>query len=79
MHAQRSSSPEQVDAAVMALLLDARFDLWAVSEVEREIGSAVAVADSLTRLQAVGLVHKIEEMFVKATRAALYFNRLESL
>jgi hypothetical protein len=79
MHAQRSSSPEQVDAAVMGLLLDARFDLWAVSEVESEIGSAVAVADSLMRLQAVGLVHLIEETFVKASRAALYFNRLEAL
>jgi hypothetical protein len=78
MHAQRSSSPQGVDAAVMALLLDARFDLWAVSEVVREIGSAVAVNDSLTRLQAVGLVHLIEETFVKASRAALYFERLES-
>jgi hypothetical protein len=61
----------------MALLLDARFDLWAVSEVEREIGSAVATADSVNRLQAVGLVHVIEESFVKPTRAALYLDRLE--
>jgi hypothetical protein len=77
MHAQRSSSPEQVDAAVMALLLDARFDLWAVSEVEREIGSAAAAHDSVTRLQASGLVHVIEETFVRPTRAALYMDRLE--
>jgi hypothetical protein len=77
MHAQRSRSPEQLDAAVMALLLDSRFDLWSVPEVEREIGSAVAARDSLTRLKGVGLVHMIEDSFVKASRAALYLDRLE--
>jgi len=32
MHAQ-SSSPEQVDAAIMGMLLDTRFDVWAVAEI----------------------------------------------
>ena len=38
----------------------------------------VVVADSLNRLQAVGLIHRVEGAFVKATRAALYLNRLET-
>lgn len=77
MHAQRSYSPDQVDAAIMGLLLDDRFGLWAVSEVEREIGSATMVADSLRRLRGVGLVHMVEEEFVKPTRAARHFAQLD--
>ncbi len=76
MHAQRSSR-EQVDAAIMGLLLDERFHLWAVSEVEREIGDAMAVADSLARLLSVGLVHRVEDGFVRPRRAAIHCNRLE--
>lgn len=77
MHAQRSSPAEKVDAAVMALLLDARFNLWAITEVEREIGGGVAARDSITRLQAAGLVLVVEGAFVKPSQAALYLDRLE--
>jgi hypothetical protein len=74
-------SPEQedraMDSAVMTLLLDDRFDIWAVAEVERAIGDPVAVADSLRRLRANSLIHQIAPDFVKPSRAALYCNRLE--
>jgi len=74
-------SPEQddwaLDSAVMTLLLDDRFDVWAVVEVERAIGDPVAVADSLSRLQSGGLVNRLEKGFVKPSRAALYYSRLE--
>jgi hypothetical protein len=67
---QRSYSHEQIDSAIMGLLLDARFDLWAVVEIEREIGDPVAVKDSLARLRGGGLVYEIASDFVTATRAA---------
>ena len=74
-------SPEQedraMDSAVLTLLLDDRFDVWAVAEIERAIGDAVAVADSLRRLQGGGLVNRLANDFFKPSRAALYCNRLE--
>lgn len=76
MHAQRSYSPEQIDAAIMGLLLDERFDLWAVAEVEREIGDSVATRDSLARLRGAGLIHEIDADFVAATRAARVADQL---
>jgi hypothetical protein len=60
----------EIDAAIMGLMLDERFDLWAIVEVEREIGDAVAVRDSLRRLRGAGLIHRLELGFVMATRAA---------
>jgi hypothetical protein len=71
MQEQRISSPEAIDGAIMGLLLDDRFDLWAVVEIEREIGDEIAVGDSLRRLRGAGLVHEIGfGGFVTATRAA---------
>ena len=81
MQSEDMRSPEQedrdMDAAVMTLLLDDRFDVWAISEVERAIGNRVAVNDSLSRLQAGGLVNRLERGFVKPSRAALYCSRLD--
>jgi len=66
-----------MDAAVMGLLLDERFHVWAVVEVEREIGDPVAVRDSLNRLRGAGLVHEIHmREFVMPTRAALAADEL---
>lgn len=68
---------QAMDAAVMGLLLDPRFHLWAVVEVERQIGDAVAARDSLNRLRAAGLVHEIHlGEFVMPTRAALAADEL---
>ncbi len=59
----------QVDHAIVLLLLDPEAQRpWSEQELEREIGSDVT--DSLTRLHAVGLIHRLKG-FVWATRAAL--------
>jgi hypothetical protein len=60
----------EIDAAVLGLLLDERFDVWAVVEVEREIGDAVATKDSLARLRGAGLIYELAHGFVVASRAA---------
>lgn len=66
-----------MDAAVMGLLLDERFHVWAVVEVERQIGDAIAARDSLSRLRCAGLVHEIHMgEFVMPTRAALAADEL---
>jgi hypothetical protein len=70
MHVQPSYSPEQIDAAIMGLLLDERFHLWAIVEVEREIGDRVETRDSLSRLRGAGLIYELDLGFVFATRAA---------
>jgi hypothetical protein len=70
MPSQRNWSPEQIDAAIMGLLLDDCFDLWAVSEVEREIGNALDVRDGIRRLRGAGLIHELDMGFVTPTRAA---------
>jgi hypothetical protein len=64
-------------AAVMGLLLDPRFHIWRISEVEKEIGDPVAVRDSLNRLRGAGLVHELHYLeFVMPTRAALAADEL---
>jgi hypothetical protein len=62
------------DQAILGLLVADRA-LWAVEEVTREIGSPLAVADSLARLRGAGLVHRCGD-FVFAARAAVRFNDL---
>jgi hypothetical protein len=69
MHAQRSSSPEQIDSAIMALLIEWS-EIWVIVEVEREVGDPLAVRDSLNRLRGAGLIHEIDMEFVLASRAA---------
>lgn len=61
----------RTDAAILSLLLDADAQRpWAEEEVAREVGEPLAVTDSLARLSAAGLVHRLEG-FVFASRAAL--------
>ncbi len=61
----------EIDYAVMGLLLHHHHGLWAVEEVEREIGDRIEAQDSLARLHGVGLIHRLEG-FVFATRAAAH-------
>ncbi|HEV7563141.1 MAG TPA: hypothetical protein VGO24_06525 [Solirubrobacterales bacterium] len=61
----------------MELLLDDSVALWAIDEIRREIGDPIAVTDSLARLRGVGLIHVFDLGFVKPSRAARYFDRLE--
>lgn len=56
------------DRAVLTVLLDSP-GLWAVAEVQREFSDPVEAENSLSRLYAAGLVHRLDG-FVFATRAA---------
>ena len=81
MHDEDMRSPAEqdrdMDAAVMGLLLDERFHVWAIAEVERQIGDAVAVRDSIGRLRGAGLVHELTALgFVMPSRAALAADEL---
>jgi hypothetical protein len=49
---------------------------WAIEELVREIGDRVAVDDALARLHGAGLVHRLQEGFVFATRAAIRATQL---
>lgn len=74
---QRTPDPEQVDSAILGLLVDPEASRpWSVQEVAREIGDDVATADGLARLTAAGLAHRIAEDFVWASRAALHAEAL---
>jgi hypothetical protein len=68
MHDEDICPEQEADAAVLALLIDSPGP-WAVDEVQREIGDAVAAADSLARLVGGGLAHRIDG-FVFPSRAA---------
>jgi hypothetical protein len=77
MHTQPNYDSEQVDSAILRLLVDPRASRpWSVDEVAREIGDAVATADGLARLTAAGLAHRIDEGFVWASRAAIHAGAL---
>jgi len=66
-----SLSEPVIDGTIMAsLLADDAQRPWTVDEIVREIGSEVAVSDSLNRLYGGGLIHRLGG-FVFATRAAL--------
>jgi len=59
----------QTDQAVLGLLLTDSAAIWAVEEMASEIGNPIHVTDSINRLAAIGLVHRLDG-FVFATRAA---------
>jgi len=76
MHHQPNSDPEQVDSAVLGLLLAPDSERpWSDEEIAREIGDKVATIDSLARLAGAGLVHRLTG-FVWASRAALHGDAL---
>jgi hypothetical protein len=60
---------DEIDEAVMSLLLDQRRGLWSVEEIASEMKDRVDAEDGLARLAAAGLVHRLDG-FVFATRAA---------
>jgi hypothetical protein len=77
MHTQPNYDPEQVDSAILGLLVDPEAQRpGSVEEVAREIGDEVVTDDGLARLIASGLAHRIGEGFVWASRAALHAEAL---
>ena len=76
MHDQRIHDPEQIDSAILGLLVGPDSQRpWSDEEVAREIGSKVETADGLARLAGAGLCHRLKD-FVWASRAALHAERL---
>lgn len=68
---------DRFDHAILDLLLhDQPGRLWAEAELVRELGSRLAVEDALARLYGVGLIHRLREGFVFATRAAFRSHHL---
>jgi hypothetical protein len=59
----------RVDQAILTMLLADDSSLWTVAEVIAEIGNAIEVADSLSRLHRVGLVNRVD-VAVVASRSA---------
>jgi hypothetical protein len=60
---------DEIDEAIMSLLLDQRRGLWSVEEIASEMKDRVDAEDGLARLAAAGLVHRLDG-FAFATRAA---------
>jgi len=59
----------QIEGTVLGLLLTDEAVMWSVEQMARELGDEVAARDSLARLHALGLVHRLDG-FVFASRAA---------
>ena len=71
MHDQRT--PAEQDDVADRSIMDVLFDdpgPWAVAELQREFKAPIPVLDSLNRLAAVGMVHRLGDEFVFATRTA---------
>jgi len=66
---QPAAEDVQFDQAVLGLLLTDEAPIWSRDEIVSEIGNSIAVTDSINRLAAQGLVHRLNG-FVFATRAA---------
>lgn len=72
-----ASHEEKCDHAVLDLLLHGQAaGPWSEEELIREIGDRLAVEDALARLHGAGLVHRLAEQFVFATRAAVRASQL---
>jgi hypothetical protein len=64
---------DRVDQAILSLLLfEPGLGPWAIDELVREIGSRIGVDDSLWRLHRTGVIHRLGDGFVFASRAAAH-------
>ena len=60
LHATPAEIERREDAIVLGLLAQAYPALFAVDEVVREVGDQLAALDALSRLECVGLVHRMD-------------------
>ena len=73
MQAQGTRSNVEQDDASDRAIIDALIDdpgPWAVDDLKREFLNPLAVEDSLNRLVGVGMVHRLGDGFVFASRTA---------
>jgi hypothetical protein len=67
----------QTEADVLVLLTDPHGRRpWSVEEVGREIESQIDASDALAALYRAGLIHRTNDGFVFATRAAIRASEL---
>jgi hypothetical protein len=66
-----SPTEERDDGVVLLLLTTGDQRPWSVEEVIREHGHRGQAIDALTRLYGAGLIHRTQDDFVWATRAAI--------
>lgn len=70
---------DMIDRAILELLLDSdEPGLWSPEELALQTGNQLATTDSLSRLQAAGLIHRCDG-FVFASRPAVQFGALNQL
>lgn len=60
---------DAIDQTVLTLLLETSGGVWAIRDLELEIGDVIAVTDSVARLERCGLAH-LSGRLVIASRAA---------
>lgn len=73
-----AESKARTESTIMSLLLvldDQR--PWSTEELVREIGRPLEVADAISSLHGVGLIHRTTDGFVFATRAATRLDGLD--
>lgn len=67
---------DEVQFTVLALLLERGSPAqWSIAELAREVGCEIATVEAVQRLDAAGLVHRVQE-FVFAARPAQRFCQL---
>jgi hypothetical protein len=73
MQTERSHNqvPDPIQQAIFGLLIGSERQVWAVDDIVREIGDRLAVIDALRDMQAGGVVHRLTDDFVLASRTAV--------
>ncbi|HEX4838592.1 MAG TPA: hypothetical protein VFV03_08735 [Solirubrobacteraceae bacterium] len=51
--------------------------LWAIEELVREQGDRIGVLDAIAELDAIGLVNRVNERFVCASRVAIHADEFQ--
>jgi hypothetical protein len=79
MHTQPIGDPiaddSRLEGPILDLLVIEHDGLWSINELKQLMGDPIEVEDALARLQALGLIHKIEDC-VFATRGTVHVHAL---
>jgi hypothetical protein len=77
MHSNPIGDPtlEDRDTVVLDLLLIDHDGVWTIDELQHLVGDPIGVEDSIARLSALRLVHRLQDC-VFATRAAAHMHKL---
>jgi hypothetical protein len=73
MHQDRMRTPQEQDDVSERAIMDALIDHpgpWALAELQREFKDPLSVEDAVNRLAGVGMIHRLGDDFVFASRTA---------